>query len=214
MTRSEIVSQIVKCGAVAVIRMEDPSKLLKVVEALYEGGLFMSEITMTLPNALKVTEEVSEKVPDEVIIGVGSVMNAETAQNAIDAGAKFVVSPITKKEIIQTAHKNNLPVIPGAFSPTEIQTAHEMGADIVKVFPADVVGIKYFKSIKAPMPHLKLMPTGGVTLDNAGEWLLNGAEAVGIGSALLDKDAIKNEDYSKLKSNAKLLMQNLRNRGT
>ncbi len=209
MTREKIVSEIIKTGAAAVIRMQDASKLLKVVEALYKGGLNIIEITMTVPNALTVIEEVSKEVPNEILVGVGSVLNSKQAQDSIDAGAKFVVSPILKKEIIDTAHKNNFPAFPGAFTPTEIQTAYEWGADIVKVFPADVVGMKFFKSIKAPMPHLKLMPTGGVSLTNAGEWLLHGAEAVGIGSALLDKEAIKNENYSKLQTNADMLIKNI-----
>lgn len=209
MKREEIVEEIIDCGAVAVIRMQNPSKLLKAVEALYEGGVNVIEITMTVPDALGVIEKVSREVPNKVIIGVGSVLNSNAAENAINAGAKFVVSPILKKEIIDTAHNNNLPVFPGAFTPTEIQTAYEWGADIVKVFPANIVGMKYFKSIKAPMPHLKLMPTGGVTLTNAGDWLLNGAEAVGIGSALLDKEAIEKENYSKLKYNAEILMQSI-----
>lgn len=209
MKREEIVKEIIDCGAVAVIRMQNPSKLLKAVEALYEGGVNVFEITMTVPDALGVIEKVSREVPNKVIIGVGSVLNSNAAENSINAGAKFVVSPILKKEIIDTAHNNNLPVFPGAFTPTEIQTAYEWGADIVKVFPANIVGMKYFKSIKAPLPHLKLMPTGGVTLTNAGEWLLNGAEAVGIGSALLDKEAIEKENYSKLKYNAKILMKSI-----
>ena len=209
MSKELILEKIINCGAAAVIRMKEPDKLLKVVEAIYSGGLSIIEITMTVPNALKVIESVVKEVNDDVVVGVGSVINKEMTQNAIDAGAQFVVSPILKKEIIETGHQNGLPVFPGAFTPTEIQTAYEWGADIVKVFPADVVGMKYFKSIKAPLPHLKLMPTGGVTLTNAGEWLLHGAEAVGIGSALLDSDAIKNENYAKLKSNAEILMSSI-----
>lgn len=211
MDKKFILNNIIKCGAAAVIRMKEPDKLLEVVEAIYSGGVNVIEITMTVPNALKMIETVVKEVNDDVIVGVGSVINKEMAQDAINAGAVFVVSPILKKEIIETGHKNNLPVFPGAFTPTEIQTAYEWGADIVKVFPADVVGMKYFKSIKAPLPHLKLMPTGGVTLTNAGEWLLNGADAVGIGSALLDNDAIKSENYSKLKENAEILMSTIRN---
>jgi len=207
--REKIVKSIAKTGAAAVIRMENPEKLLKVVESIYAGGLNIIEITMTVPNVLKVIESVVKEVNDDVIVGVGSVLNKEMTQNAIDAGAKFVVSPVLKKEIIDTGHQNNLPVFPGAFTPTEIQTAYEWGADIIKVFPADVVGMKYFRSIKAPLPHLKLMPTGGVSLTNAGDWLLHGAEAVGIGSALLDKEAIKNEDYKKLQQNAEVLIENI-----
>lgn len=210
MSKEKIVESISNTGAAAVIRMENADKLLKVVEAIYSGGLNIIEVTMTVPDALKVIERVVKETNDDVIVGVGSVLNKEMTQGAIDAGAKFVVSPVLKKEIIETGHQNDLPVFPGAFTPTEIQTAYEWGADIVKVFPADVVGMKYFKSIKAPLPHLKLMPTGGVSLTNAGDWLLHGAEAVGIGSALLDKEAIKNEDYGKLKQNAEILIDNIK----
>ena len=207
--QGDIVQQIVQNGAVAVIRMNNPAKLIKVAEAINKGGINGIEITMTVPNAIKIIEEAVRTVGDHMNIGVGSVLNAGTAQEAIDAGANYVVSPIFKKEIIETAHRNNVPAMPGAFTPTEILTAFEAGADIVKVFPADVVGMAFFRGILAPMPHLKLMPTGGVTLTNAGEWLKAGACAVGVGSALLDKRAIEEEDYNKLTENARILMSSI-----
>ena len=161
----------------------------------------------------KLIEKMNEKLDKNIIIGVGSVLNSKTAEDAIKAGAKYVVSPIFKKEIIETAHKFDVPVMPGCFTPTEIQTAFEAGADIVKVFPADVVGMEFFKAILAPMPHLKLMPTGGVSLTNAGDWLKAGACAVGIGSALLDKKAIKENNYSKLTENARIIMKSISDAG-
>ena len=209
MSRFEIVQKIIDDGAVAVIRMSDSQKLLRVAEALLEGGISALEITMTTPNALKVIEEASRQLPGEVLIGVGSVLDSETARLAINAGAKYVVSPIFKTEIVQTAHRYNLPVMPGCFTPTEILTAHEAGADIVKVFPADVVGMPFFKAIKAPMPHLSLMPTGGVSLTNAGDWLKAGACAVGVGGALLDKQAIADGNFAKLTENARILRQSI-----
>lgn len=209
MDRKIILEEILKRKAVAVIRVKEQDKLKKVIEAIHAGGISVAEITMTVPNAIQLIEKMNEELDDEIIIGVGSVLNAEVAENAIKAGAKYVVSPILKKEIIDTAHKFNVPAMPGCFTPTEIQYAFELGADIVKVFPADVVGMEFFKAILAPMPHLKLMPTGGVTLTNAGNWLKAGACAVGIGSALLDKEAIKNENYSKLTDNARLIMKSI-----
>ncbi len=164
---------------------------------------------MTVPDAIKVIEDTNREIGSYVNIGVGSVLNAETARKAIDAGARYVVSPIFKREIIKAAHDNNVAAFPGAFTPTEIQSAYEAGADIVKVFPADVVGMAFFKGVLAPMPHLKLMPTGGVTLTNAGEWLKAGACAVGVGTALLDKKAIASEDYQALTDNAKVLMESI-----
>ncbi len=209
MSREETVKKVIDGGAVAVIRLADPGKLIKVAEAIYAGGVAGIEITMTVPNAIKVIDEASREIGSYMNIGVGSVLNAETAQKAIDAGARYVVSPIYKKEIVEVAHRGDVPAMPGAFTPTEIQTAYEAGADIVKVFPADVVGMAFFKGVLAPMPHLKMMPTGGVTLTNAGEWLKSGACAVGVGSALLDNKAINSGKYQVLTENAKTLMESI-----
>lgn len=209
MSRSEILQTLISQGAVAVIRLKDSNKLKKVAEAIYEGGVSAIEITMTTPDALKLIEEMSHSVGDFMQIGVGSVLDVETARMAINAGAWFIVCPVLKVEIIQMAHHYDLPVIPGAFSPTEILIAHESGADIVKVFPAGVLGMEFFKAIKLPMPHLKLMPTGGVTLTNAGDWIKSGACAVGVGSALLDKKAIAEGKYALLTENAKILCQSI-----
>jgi 2-dehydro-3-deoxyphosphogluconate aldolase/(4S)-4-hydroxy-2-oxoglutarate aldolase len=209
MEREKILESILQRKAVAVLRIKEPEKLKKVIEAIAEGGITVAEITMTVPNAIELIEKMSEELDENIIVGVGSVLNAETAEAAIKAGAKYVVSPVFKKEIIDKAHQMDVPAMPGCFTPTEIQTAYEAGADIIKVFPADVLGMKFFKGILAPMPHLKLMPTGGVNLTNAGEWLNAGACAVGIGSALLDKEAIKNENYSVLTENARLVVKSI-----
>ena len=207
--RERILQSILRSGGIAVIRMADARRLLRVVEAVREGGVTAIEITMTTPNALAVIEEVARAMGDDVQLGVGSVLDAATAGRAIDAGARYVVSPIFKPEIIAEAHRHDVPVMPGCFTPTEIIAATEAGADVVKVFPADVLGMAFFKSVLAPMPHLKLMPTGGVSLANAGDWLRAGAVAVGVGSALLDKRAIAEEDYATLTENARLLRRNV-----
>lgn len=209
MTKESILNEILKRKAVAVIRAKEPEKLKKIIEAIAAGGITVAEITMTVPNAIQLIEKMSNVFDGKIIIGVGSVLNKQVALDAIKAGAKYVVSPILKKEIIETSHHYNIPVMPGCFTPTEIQTAFEYGADIVKVFPADVVGMEFFKAILAPMPHLKLMPTGGVSLTNAGEWIKAGACAVGLGSALLDKKAIETENYSKLTENALTIMNSI-----
>lgn len=209
MSREEIVRKVIDGGAVAVVRLKDPNKLIKVAEAIHRGGVLGLEITMTVPNAIQVIAAASKEIGGYMNVGVGSVLSAETARKAIDAGARYVVSPIYKKEIIDAAHDSGVPAMPGAFSPTEIQTAYESGADIVKVFPADVVGMAFFKGVLAPMPHLKLMPTGGVTLTNAGDWLKAGACAVGVGTALLDKKAIEAENYKALTENAIILMESI-----
>ena len=207
---NKTLNTILENKAVAVIRMNDSAKLIKVAEAIYKGGVQSVEITMTVPGALKIIEEASKTLGDYVNIGVGSVLNKQTANDAINAGAKYVVSPVFKPEIVQEAKKHNIPVMPGAFSPTEILTAFEAGADIVKVFPADIVGMAFFKGVLSPMPHLKLMPTGGVSLTNAGDWIKAGACAVGVGSALLDKKAIAEENYSLLTENAEKLIASIK----
>ncbi len=208
--RHEIVADLIRRGAVAVIRMTDTERLLRVVEAICEGGVTAIEITMSVPRAFEMIEEVVRRLGDSALVGAGTVLDAETARLAIAAGARYVVSPVFKPEIIWTAHRYDVPALPGAFTPTEILAAHEAGADIVKVFPADVVGMTFFKAIKAPMPQLRLMPTGGVTLTNAGDWLRAGACAVGVGSALLDPKAITEARWDKLTENARLLMASIR----
>ena len=209
MTRSEIVEKLISNGAVAIIRLGDASKLIKVAEAIYKGGVVAIEITMTTPNALGILKEVSKEFGDEMLIGVGSVLDVETVRAAVDCGARYIVSPVFKLELIREAHSLDVPSMPGAFTPTEIQQATEAGADIVKVFPADILGMQFFKNIKAPLPHLKLMPTGGVTLHNAGDWLKAGACAVGVGSALLDSKAIAEDNYKLLTENAETLMNSI-----
>ncbi len=211
MKREKILEEILKRKSVAVIRLKEADKLKKVIEALALGGVSVAEVTMTVPNAIGLIKQITQELSDEIIVGVGSVLNAETAKQAIEAGAKYVVSPIFKKEIIDAAHDFDVPAMPGCFTPTEVLTAYEYGADVVKVFPADVLGMAFFKGILAPMPHLKLMPTGGVTLTNAGDWIKAGAVAVGIGSALLDKEAIDTENYSKLTANAQQITESINN---
>lgn len=209
MTRHQRVQKIIETGAVAVIRMSDVDKVRRVTDAIREGGVDAIEITMTIPRALHIIEEMANSNDGSYHLGVGSVLDYETARMAINAGAQFVVSPVMKPKIIHAAHRYDCPAMPGAFSPTEILAAHEQGADIVKVFPADVVGMAFFKAIKAPMPQLQLMPTGGVSLTNAGDWLKAGACAVGIGGALLAKKAITDGNYKVLTDNARILIEHI-----
>lgn len=207
--RVDLTRSLIEGGAIAVIRMEDPQRVLRVAEAILEGGVTSIEITMTVPNALSTIEAVANELGESIILGVGSVLDRETVRQAIEAGARYVVSPVLKKEVIDAAHLYGAPVLPGAFSPTEVQTAHELGADLIKVFPADVVGMAYIKALLAPMPHLQLVPTGGVTPENAGDWIRAGAVAVGIGGALLDKRAISEGNYAVLTDKARTLRQSI-----
>jgi len=210
MEKAEVVSFIEKHRAMAVVRLSDPELAEPVLAAMYKGGIRVLEITMTVPGALSLIRQAVAESPPDLLIGVGSVLDAETVSKAVEAGAQFIVSPVTKKDIIDQAKKLGAAVLPGAFTPTEIQTAWEWGADIVKVFPANIVGMDFFKAVKAPLPHLKLMPTGGVSLTNGDEWIKAGACAVGVGSALLDKQALQNRDFDQIQKNAELLTTNLK----
>lgn len=209
MKRKSVVKAIEARGAVAVVRLDNSERLPEIAAAVSEGGVSVLEITMTTPNALEAISMLAAKKNSDIIVGVGSVLNANMAKRAIDAGAQFVVSPVFKSQVVKICDRMETAVMPGAFTPTEIQAAYEEGADVVKVFPANIVGMAFFKGVLAPMPHLKLMPTGGVTLDNAGDWMKAGACAVGVGSALMDKKAIAAGDYETLKNNARRIMSSI-----
>ncbi len=207
MNKSEALKAIEEHKLVAVVRLDDPVELGPVVDALLEGGVRLIEATMTIPGLLKHVPQLMERVGDDMVFGIGSVLNGEMAQQVVDAGASFVVSPILKKEIIDVADKAGRVVSVGAYSPTEIQTAWEYGSDVVKVFPADTLGPSYIKGVRAPMPHLKLLPTGGVAVDNVGEWLSAGSFALGVGSALVDLKAVRAGRFDIIRDNAKALVQ-------
>ena len=190
-------------GVVAVVRAPGSEQLLSAARALLAGGVDCIEITMTTPNALEVIADCRRELGDEALVGVGSVLSAEVAESAVKAGAEFVVSPIFKTEIIEAAHAADLPCVPGAFSPTEVQLAHEAGADIIKVFPGGAVGPSYLKALLGPLPHLKLSPTGGVNLQTAADWILNGACTLGIGSALVTRSALADGNMVEIEQRAR-----------
>jgi 2-dehydro-3-deoxyphosphogluconate aldolase/(4S)-4-hydroxy-2-oxoglutarate aldolase len=183
------VKRLCEKGVVAVVRASSSAQLVDVARALLAGGVDCVEITMTTPNALAVIRDCRSAVPD-AMIGVGSVLNAEVARAAIAAGAQFVVSPVFDPQVVVAAHQADLPVVPGALTPTEILTASNAGADIVKVFPGGQFGPSYLRDLLAPMPHLRLSPTGGVDLTTAAEWIAAGAVTLGIGSALVTRSAL------------------------
>ena len=203
--RARTVAEIRALGAVAVVRIQDPERLLRSVEAFVAGGVRAIEITLTVPDAIGMIGRVRAHFGGDVVLGVGSVVDAATVASAVAAGARYVVTPVLRPGIVAAAHAAGAAAMAGAMTPTECQAAHEAGADIVKVFPADIVGMPFFRAVLAPLPHLQLMPTGGVTLDNAGEWLRAGAVAVGVGSALSDPVAIAAGDYARLTGHARRL---------
>ena len=208
-SRTDILQRILEKKAIAVIRMTDVAKLMRVIEAIRAGGVECVEITMTVPGAVDVIRDVSQSIGDEALIGAGTILDAETARQAIEAGADFIVAPVLDRSVIETAHRYEKVVIPGAFSPGEIVAAWRSGADIVKVFPATVLGPGYFKDLRGPLPQIRLCPTGGVTVENAGEWIKAGACCVGIGTDLLDKKAIAEDRYEVLTGKARRLVANL-----
>lgn len=210
MNRKETVARIIDYGVVAVIRMKDTDRLLKVIEAVREGGVKCIEITMTVPGAVEIIRQLSAIVPKDVLVGAGTVVNEETARKVMDAGATFVVGPVLNLNMVSACIARDIPVLPGCYTPTEILTAWNAGADIIKVFPATTLGPKYFKDLRGPFPDIRLMPTGGVTIDNVGEWILAGACAVGIGSDLLDKKAIDEGRYEVLTERAARMVTNVR----
>lgn len=194
----------------AIIRIQDAARVPAVARALADGGVRALEVTMTVPGAIDVIRSLSAALSDDILLGAGTVLDSATAEKVIDAGARFVVAPTFSPDTIRACHERDVPVMPGCLTPTEMLRAWEIGADIIKVFPATALGPGYLKDIRAPLPQLKLMPTGGVTPDNAGEWIRAGAVAVGIGSALTDAKAIAAGDYASIEAAARRVIASVR----
>ncbi|RPJ83345.1 MAG: bifunctional 4-hydroxy-2-oxoglutarate aldolase/2-dehydro-3-deoxy-phosphogluconate aldolase [Acidobacteria bacterium] len=201
-SRAATLSLIETTGVVAVIRLDDPAALRETCDALAAGGVRALEVTMTVPRAVELIEQLSSSLPPGFAVGAGTVLDPETARRVILAGAKFVVSPVFRPEVIDVARIHDVAVMPGCFTPTEILAAWDAGADIVKVFPATALGPGFFKDVHGPLPQVRLMPTGGVTRDNAGDWIKAGAAAIGVGTALVDKKAIKAGRFDEITRNA------------
>lgn len=199
------LSQILEHKIVAIIRGANPADVLKITDALYAGGIRILEITMNSDDPLTVIKEVAAKYGDKMVIGAGTVLDGETAKQAVAAGAKFVLSPIVSEEVIKTAQSLGVVSIPGAFTATEIYNAYKMGADIIKVFPAN--SPSYIKDIRGPLPQIPLLPTGGISVDNIKDFKKAGAVGFGIGSALVNtKVAVTPAYLSELTENAKKLV--------
>ena len=189
MTKDEVISRIISDGVIPVIRASSKEEALAGIEAIAAGGITTIEVTMTVPNAVELIADLSFR--EELLIGAGSVMDPETARDCINAGARFIVSPATNVDTILYCNDADIVVMPGALTPTEIANAWDAGADFVKVFPADSMGgAKYLGSLKAPMPDLRLIPTGGVNQETAADFIRAGAEAIGVGADLVDLKAV------------------------
>lgn len=199
MSKEAQLQRVLDCGIVAVVRSADSQQLVDVVRALVDGGVTVAEITMTVPGALEVMAQVRKALGDRVLLGAGTVLDPETARAVLLAGAEYIVAPTVNLDVIRLCQRYDKLVMPGAFTPTEVLTAWEAGADIVKVFPAEVVGPAYFKALRGPLPQIRLMPTGGVDLKTAGEFLKAGACCLGIGSQLVEPAAVANRDFARLR---------------
>jgi 2-dehydro-3-deoxyphosphogluconate aldolase/(4S)-4-hydroxy-2-oxoglutarate aldolase len=203
MNRIEQLRWMIDVGIVAIVRSSDAGQLVDVARALADGGVTVIEVTMTVPSALHVIHQVREALGQRLLLGAGTVLDPETARAAILAGADFIVAPTLNPETIRLCHRYDKAVLPGAFTPTEILTAWEMGADLVKVFPAEVLGPAFFKAVQAPLPQIRLMPTGGVNLQTAADFLKAGACCLGVGSQLVDPKRIATGDFQYLRDQAK-----------
>lgn len=204
MTRSEIKAQICHCRLVPVIRAESAGQACEVVAALQAGGVNVAEVTMTVPGALDAMKEIAAAWGDKVLLGAGTVLDAETCRLALLAGAKFIVSPLLDEGLLAMAQRYSAVVMPGCLTPTEVMRAWSLGADFVKIFPCDAVGgAKYIKALKGPLPQVEMVPTGGVNVDTAADFIKAGAAALGVGSALVDKKLISAGKFDELTQLAK-----------
>jgi 2-dehydro-3-deoxyphosphogluconate aldolase/(4S)-4-hydroxy-2-oxoglutarate aldolase len=199
MSKEQDLRRVLDSGIVAVVRSPDSAQLVQVAQALADGGVDVVEITMTVPDALEVLRQVRRALGQRVLLGAGTVLDPETARAAFLAGAEYIVSPTVNLEVIRLCQRYDKLVMPGAFTPTEILTAWEAGADIVKVFPADVVGPAFFKAMRGPLPQIRLMPTGGVDLKTAAAFLKAGACCLGIGGQLVEPAAIAARNFDRLR---------------
>lgn len=209
-TKSEIMSLLTNPGIIAVVRAQQAAQVLPLSEALIAGSVRVIEITMTTPNALAAIREAREKLGERALFGVGTVLDADTCRAAIAAGAEFVVTPICRTELVAIAHAAGCPIMLGAYTPTEAQLAHEAGADFVKIFPADTLGPSYIKALRAPLPHLRIVPTGGVDVHNVADFLKAGCAALGVGSSLVSAKALQEADWPELTRRASALVNAVR----
>jgi 2-dehydro-3-deoxyphosphogluconate aldolase/(4S)-4-hydroxy-2-oxoglutarate aldolase len=211
MNKSEVIQWIKETGVIPVVRAASADEAMRAIDAIKEGGISVLEITMTVPGAVRVIEEVARRYGSAVLIGAGTVLDAETARACVLAGAQFVVSPAINLETIALCRRYSVAVMPGALTPTEVVQAWTAGADFVKVFPCDALGgAKYLKSLKAPLPQIELLPTGGVSLKTAADFIKAGASALGVGSDLVDSKALREGQASLITERARQFIEVVR----
>ena len=203
MSRDDTLTRIINSGIVAVVRAPSRERLVEVAQALLKGGVEAIEIAFTVPGAHRVLEQVADRLGDRILLGAGTVLDPETARTALLAGAEFIVAPTVNLDVIRLCHRYDKAVMPGALTPTEVLAAWEAGADIVKVFPSDITGPKYLKALHGPLPQIRLMPTGGVNLDTAADFLKAGACALGVGGSLASAKAITEGNLAQIEDTAR-----------
>jgi len=205
-----ILKKIIENKVIAVIRSNSKDNLMPFIDLIIKSGINSIEITLTTPNALSVIKQLKNYYKGSILIGAGTVTDLDSAKKALDVGAEYIVTPVLNMEVIDYVKKSQFPVISGAFSPTEIYNSFHAGSDMIKIFPANLLGIENFKSIQVIMPKLTLMPTGGISSENAREWLNAGADVLGIGTSLINDQIISNKDYDKLKSNSQKILESIK----
>ena len=209
MARADVVRRIEATGVVAVVRLTDPAVGEDVARALMAGGVDAIEITMTVPRAVALIDTLVDALPN-ALIGAGTVTDADTARAVISAGAKFVVSPVYRPRLVEACHERGVASLPGCFSPTEILAAWDQGADVIKIFPATSLGPSFIKDLRGPLPSIKVMPTGGVSRDNAADWIRAGAVAIGVGSALVDPKTVEARRFDDITARARAFVDAVR----
>ncbi len=210
MKTSQPLQKILESGVIAIMRAPSASQLLDAAKAILDGGIDVIEVTMTTPGALEVIEKATTQLGEQVVFGAGSVLDAETARLAILAGARFIVAPALNLDTIKLCKRYSVPVIPGAYTPTEILVAWEAGADVVKVFPANVGGPGYIKAIKAPLPQIRLAAVGGVNLENTAQFFRAGVEVVGVGAELINAQLLESQSFEEITRRARAFREEVK----
>ena len=206
MRKFEKITLIRETGVIGIMRTTSSQSLIDATEALSKGGVKVIEVTMTTPEAVGVIKDAKQKYQDDILFGAGTVLDCETARMAIIAGADFIVSPTLDVEMIALCNRYGIPVVPGCFTPSEMLCAWEAGADFIKLFPANILGPKMFKAVLAPLPQLEIMAVGGVNLENAGDFIKNGAVALGVGSCLVNQKLLDEGAFSELTDRAEKII--------